>query len=279
MKIILIPLGHDKKEKLLDEILPEVLPECRIYWESINRYESKGKSKLGLEDSKLLALFEIILFVIAHQDFRLYKDIYEGTGTKDNFKFAGVNISRLASNAAKGSQAVINLKEFYKSQPEIRDNLRDFLKIFDIQELIEHRNDNEYLHRYNSRLLELYDKLMMNLRLNSEYDFINYQYISNTLLNISDSTSFFTSRFNATDLKEYSRTIRDLSNCHYLQNNSSSGIQLCCIGGAHIEDLRKCLVNSGIQVNIVPLLDYFDEKSSKLAIYYKISSVLERYFN
>jgi hypothetical protein len=280
-RIFLVPLEHNKKEEKLEELLPEVFSNefkshrINIYWESIDNSKNSDNLRLRVEDSKLLALFEIILFIIVNRDPRLYHDIYEGTGTVST-EFKDVHISQLARNAAKGSQAVINLNFLFD---EIRRNeakpgvihkknlseaksedksLRLYLKQFNIDELITMRNNDEYLNDYNNKLYKLYYHLLNNLESDNKYKFIDFTKIEDSLYLISKNNNLFDSRFYATDLKEYIKSIRDISDSINISENAimnNLDYAICCIGSAHVENLRKYLIIRGFKVNIIHFLE------------------------
>lgn len=263
-RIILIPLDHSEREDLLIENLPELFDYCdnlNIYWESISRYdEIESNKKIGLEDSKLLSLFEIILFVISNQDPRIHSIIYEGTGTKSKDTSSEKTISQQASNAAKGSQAVINLKSIYS---QLDPDLKMSIDAIDIDELIDQRNNNQYIEEYNLKLFQVYLDLMNSLK---DQGYIDFNFITESLNRVSNEESLFDSTFYATNLKEYLKGIRDVSNSIYIEESmDSSKISnaICCIGGAHIEELRLNLVDLGIKVNVVSLSEYKNKDQIK----------------
>ena len=293
MRIILIPLEHNEKEELLEDLLPQLLESeyahrrINVYWESINRYEIRSSLKLGLEDSKLLALFEIILFMIVYQDSRLYRDIYKGTGTKGiNGKLSNISISELASNAAKGTQAVINLRILYdeilpkrgviNSSEEF--NLIQVLKQFNIKELVINKDNDDYLLDYNFKLIQVYEELLRVLESDDKYNFIDFELIKNHLSEVTIHNSLFDSRFYATDLKEYIKVIRDYSSSTYITDDmklTQTEYGICCIGSAHVEDLRRCLVKYGFKVNVISLLDEVNDMND--LDYLKIKNIFELY--
>ncbi len=268
MKIILIPLEHDGRELRLEKILPQVVDNnIPIYWESIGRSNSGARHRRGLEDSKLIALFELTLFIIVDQDYRLHRDIYEGTGIKDG-RYSNVKISQLASNAAKGSQAVINLRE---------SNLKGLTVKFNIDELVINRNNNKYLREYNIKLNKLFDQLISRLSQDRNYNFVDFFYITSKLDRIRTTDNFSESRYNGLELKEYLKSVRDVSDCLYLINESkNSELLFCCIGNVHIEGLRRCLTSHDVDVIVLELLELFDNFDSDKIIKEKISDELKR---
>lgn len=287
-RIVIIPLDHSKKEDILFLEIPKIFEDCdnlNIYWEAINRYENTHNSKkLGLEDNKLLSFFEIILFIIVNKDPRLHEDVYEGTGIKDDY-FKNVSISQNASNAARGTQAVLNLRDLYKILSNCQEfkedcNLKEYLETFNIDKLINQRNNDKYLDHYNNKLVHLYYILLTNLKSDNEYNYIDFDFIKIRLNDISDNFSFFDSRFNATDLKEYIKDIRDISNSIYIINNMIKykvSNSICCIGGAHVESIRKYLIKYDSKVNVVDVLSDIKSNMIKSEIYKIIKDKLNVY--
>lgn len=287
-RVLLIPSTHNEKEKDLLEVLPQIFEECdniKIYWESLIRYEKNDGTldpkKSGIEDSKLLALFELILFVIVEKDSRLREDIYEGIGSvePDDDKYDGVNISQKASNAARGSQAIINLRAWYSDILDGRyvdPDIEDYLTMFNLEELIDNRNNDDYLDKYTYNLLTLYDILLDNLERDGDYYFIDFKFIKGTLNKIHPNTPFFDSRFYATDLKEYAKLIRDISNAMYISsdiNKYNISNAICCIGSAHLDTLREYIIKEGIKVNIVKVLNKLDDVTFE-----SVKELLREYF-
>ena len=137
MKILIVPLEHSNIEDKFHELLLESFKDntdLLIYWEANSRNENFNHIDLGLEDVKLLSLFELILFIVVSKDIRLYNDLYEGIGVKTN-EFDNIKLSEKVRNIAKGSQAIVNLRK--------TDEIDT--KHFDIEELILKRNDGDII--------------------------------------------------------------------------------------------------------------------------------------
>ena len=296
LRILIIPLEHSQKEDILYDILPHITKNCDnliIYWESINRDDRTGGTegsfkKMGLEDNKLLALFEFLLFIIVSRDNRLHEDIYKGTGVKSK-KHADVQIYQKASNLAKGSQAVVNLRDHlnsskgFKTSKSFGVDLYKEVNDYDADELIKERNNFDALNIFEEKLYHIYNLLIKSLQNNSEYNYIDYKLINKYLGEVSDDNNFFDSRAAATYLKEYAKYIRDVSNTNYILNNFSKlniSNAICCIGSAHSEDLRELLVShdKSVEVNIVNIMDKIENRQSENEIQKMISKELNKFF-
>ena len=208
-RLILIPLSHDRRESQLDRVLPDLFRSHRylnIYWEDINRGIHESSKEIGLEDAKLLALFELTIFMVAYEDPRLHDVIYEGMGTKlENATLSKVDISRKASLVARGVQAVVNLNTYFGAITADRKD-SDILRMlgkFDIDELVEQRNNDRFLDEYINKLQDLYEVLINSLKQDREYSFVNFDFILNAISKINRGVSFFDSRYLGTNLKEY----------------------------------------------------------------------------
>jgi len=283
IRIIILPLQHDEHEDDIYNILPTMIHECdniAIYLEAINRSKNNEYTdikQLGLEDPKLLALFEICLFQIVYNDFRLYDVIYKGIGVQipPDDKLSRVTISRDASSAAKGSQAILNLRD---SGTTLDQRLDELLKEYDIDKLVERHNDHEYILNYNKRLTYLYYTLIEVLSLNKKYsEYIDFNFISHTINNISDDIDLFDSLSYGVNIKEYLKSIRDQSNCRYIiEHLKSIEVQnaIVEIGGAHAENLRFYLSQMGIKVIIVDLLNGTSNDNLEDEIYDEIFKYL-----
>ncbi len=182
LKVLVVPLEHSNLEENFQNVFPKVVSDCNnlaIYWESLSRYSNNFDTSfknLGLEDSKLLALFELVLFIIVSRDDRLHEYLYQGTGVQSN-EYPDVTIYQKASNIAKGSQAVINLRDylnsFLSSKTEIsvfasgnnnnlkEDDLNKLVRQYDIDQLVEDRNDLNKLNDYSEELLNIYKLLVI----------------------------------------------------------------------------------------------------------------------
>lgn len=283
LRVILVPLEHSEKEDLFHELFIEVISYCdnlSIYWETLKRYKNLNSNikKLGLEDSKLVSLFELILFKLVLQDNRLHEEIYKGTGVKSD-KHKGVKIYQKASNIAKGSQAVVNLREYFNNR--IKDKLSKEINEFDIEELIREMNNFKLLKKFEDKLLKIYDLLIESLINDSSYSFIDFNIINYHLNKISINNNYFDNLSSASYLKEYTKLIRDISNAIYVIDQSKQlkiTNVICCIGSAHTEDLREELIKRGAKVNIIKLMDSIDEESTDEENKKEIKKVIEAYF-
>ena len=281
-RALIIPLEHTPTEDLFHKNFSTVISNCDnliVYWEAINRYEDRGLKESGLEDQKLLALFEIVLFIIVTKDHRLHEAVYKGTGVKDN-KFKGVTILQRASNVAKGTQAVINLREYFNHIHSSNSlELEEALKDFDIDLLIRERNNMLILKQFEDKLYKIYNLLLTILL--REYPSMDFGEIVHRLNNINWQNKYFDNEYNAKYIKDYIKYIRDVSNANYIYNHSielrKSNI-ICCVGSAHTSDLKKELTKKGIIVNEVDILDHIHEDMNDSQIKSIIDKYLKKYF-
>lgn len=258
LRIIIIPVNHNIKEDLIEHILPEIISNnIAIYWEDRLRNDNKFIKELGLEDSLLLAIFELVLFMIVHKDERLYEYVYDGVGSPST-STQEKNISIEARNAARGSEALYKL------------NIK-----FNIDELIENRNNIKYISLYNEKLIALY---------NSTLEYLEYKdqlRIKELMAKVSNSFNLFDSKANAMYIKEYVKRIRDLSNAKYILEVSDKlniTHALCCVGGAHREDLRTYLFESNVLVDILPIEDKINKNMPLKEIKKIISNEIKNFF-
>lgn len=275
-RILIVPLNHDDKEEHLFDILLEIFQHpdslkkhnTNIYWEFIPRFQNNNKlinnRKLGIEDNILLALFEMILYMIVQKDKRLRDVIYEGVGNKepDDDKYKNITILEKASNVAKASQAIINLRKGFDVNQINGYKLMNHLEQFDLDDLIDYRNDINFLNDYGNKLNILFDIIINIIKQNNNYNFIDLNFINYCLDMISPSIPLFDSRFYATDLKEYIKLIRDVSNSLYIYKHMKESQvynAICCVGSAHADKLRELFIKIDVKSNIIRITDDIEE--------------------
>lgn len=254
LRIIIIPVNHNIKEELIEKILPEISNNIAIYWEDRLRNDNKFIKELGLEDALLLSVFELVLFMIVYKDERLYDYVYDGVGPIKNDEILSIE----ARNAARGSEALYKL------------NIK-----FNIDELIENRNNHGYITVYNERLISLY---------NNTLDYLEYKdqlRIKELMARVSNNFNLFDSKANAMYIKEYVKKLRDLSNAKYIlevSNKLNITHALCCVGGAHREDLRTYLFEENVLVDILDIEDKINKNMSISEIKKNISKEIYKFF-
>ena len=279
LRVLIIPVKHSLKEDKFEVEIYQFVESCNnlmVFWESIHRSQNNSflsgkrydKNKIGLEDPKLLALFEIVLFIIVDRDESLHEKIYTGTGTLAHFSHADSNLESIyqkASNIAKGTQSIINLRDYFNGEYTKNDekDLFEAVYNYDIEQLIEDREDLEKLDFYINKLYDIYNLLIKSLELQN-YNYIDYDYIHESLINVNLKSSLI--------LKEYLKYVRDISNSIYIVEtmqrlNISNSI--CCVGDAHTEDISKELIKRNVEVNISNIFDrlsdnFTNEKISKI---------------
>jgi hypothetical protein len=255
LRIIIIPVNHDIKEDLIEHILPEIITSnIAIYWEDRLRNDNKFIGELGLEDALLLAVFELVLFMIVYKDERLYNYVYNGVGPIKNDEILSIE----ARNAARGSEALYKL------------NIK-----FNIDELIENRNNTDYISLYNEKLKNLYNHTLEFL------EYKNQLRIKELMAKVSKNFNLFDSKANAMYIKEYVKKLRDLSNAKYIlevSNKLNITHALCCVGGAHREDLRTYLFESDVLVDILDIEDKINKNMSTSEIKKIISKEIFNFF-
>jgi hypothetical protein len=282
--VLLLPLRHNNVEEFIETNIVEILPillekysisldiylesETRIYIQLVNP-EQRKIIKYGLEDPVLLALFELSVYMMSIKDNRIYEKIYEGMGRIDpdtEQKRKSANLSELALKVAKGSESILNLRDATISE------FKDLTNDFDIQELIDHKYDEDYIYIYSLKLKGLYENLV---RLMSEYEeysyLIDFKYLKDLMNTVSYKEDLNVSEVISMRLKTYIMKIRNHSNLQFILDTScqkkGKKIAIVLTGNAHIPDYKFTLNSLGITskvLNISEKEDILPQLFSKL---------------
>jgi hypothetical protein len=278
-KALLIPLRHGRLEAEFHDVFPQVVNYCKnlaIFWEATSRYDpNKSRLDLGLEDNLLLAYFEIILFTVVCRDNRLHEKIYEGTG-ENTSQFKGLSILQMASNIARGAQAIVNLREYFSFVDYKESNLKTLVYNFDIDQLILDRNEPIKLLGYQEQLHQINFQLTRYLMESPHYRFINFRLIAGLLQEILPNGDFNNNLKCGKYLKEYLKYMRDISNSIYtIQKTKELNISnfMCCVGSAHITDLKSELIKRDVMVTVS---NFFDDLKGKI-LNVELNKIIKRY--